>query len=100
MLPEEGGKDCLLPRALWWLVTVLSWVSPVGGQGMRSTTGSARGRDRITMLAPGRVGLPVGVRRNGVASAVFLRAMVLNAWLFMRLHVDLLRLASAMCRAS
>ena len=47
------------------------------------------------MLARGPQALPSLVRHS---SAVSQTAVFLNAWLFMRLHVDLLRLASAMCR--
>jgi hypothetical protein len=52
------------------------------------------------MLARGPQALPSLMRRSGAASGVSQTAVFLNAWLFMRLHVDLLRLASAMCRAA
>jgi hypothetical protein len=51
------------------------------------------------MLAPGTVGRPVVVRRHGAASQEAQSAVFLTVWLVMRRHVDLLRLASAICRA-
>ncbi|MDQ4103323.1 MAG: hypothetical protein M3186_06295 [Actinomycetota bacterium] len=52
------------------------------------------------MRAPVTASLPDGVQRNGAAREAFPRSVFTNVWLFMRLHVDLLRLASAMCRTA
>ena len=50
------------------------------------------------MLAPGTVGRPIAVRSHGAASSPQAQSAVfLTVWLVMRRHVDLLRLASAMC---
>jgi hypothetical protein len=54
---------------------------------------------RITMLATGTVDRRIRVSLRGAAPQEAQGAVFCNVWLVMRLHVDLLRLASAMCRA-
>jgi hypothetical protein len=51
------------------------------------------------MLAPGTVDRPIAVGHHGAASQEAQSAVFANVWLVMRLHVDLLRLASALCCA-
>jgi hypothetical protein len=50
------------------------------------------------MLAPKTVGRPITVSRRGATSQEAWGAVFYNVWLIMRPHVDLLRLASAICR--
>jgi hypothetical protein len=51
------------------------------------------------MLAPGTVDKLIAVRHRSAASQEAQSAVFCHVWLVMRLHVDLLRLASALCHA-
>ncbi|HET9254479.1 MAG TPA: putative leader peptide [Pseudonocardiaceae bacterium] len=53
----------------------------------------------IRMFAPGMVGRAMAVGRQDAASRGAHHAVFVTVWLVMRRHVDLLRLASAMCQA-
>ncbi|MGH3792377.1 MAG: hypothetical protein ACRDRU_11195 [Pseudonocardiaceae bacterium] len=51
------------------------------------------------MLAPGTVDKLIAVRRRSAASEEAQSAVFCPVWVVIRLHVDLLRLTSALCHA-